>query len=229
MRLIAAMTTGLLTAAWSLSSVAANWVEGQHYFRIQPAQATSVAPGKVEVAEAFSYGCPACNAFLPIMEDIKKQLPPQAQIVLVHASFNTAEQWPMFQRAFYTAQQLGIADKTHEAMFGAVWDRGELAVTDASGRIKKPAPTIEDAAKWYAKTAGVASGKFLEASQSFSVDSNIRRAEAWMKGCRIDQTPTIVINGKYRLHVRSAGGVKEMVELIDWLVMKESAATSAAR
>ncbi|HEY6641374.1 thiol:disulfide interchange protein DsbA/DsbL [Povalibacter sp.] len=229
MRFLVTISTVMLATLWSLSGTAATWVEGQHYFRIQPAQLTTVAPGKVEVAEVLSYGCPACNSFLPIMKDIEKQLPSQAQVVFVHASFNTAEQWPMFQRAFYTAQQLGIVAKTHEAMFNAVWGRGELAVVDASGRPKKPAPTIEDVANWYARTAGIDAKKFLEASQSFAVDSNIRRAEAWMRACRIDQTPTMVINGKYRLTVRSAGGVKEMVELIDWLVMKELATTSASR
>ncbi len=229
MRFPMTMATTVLALLWSLTGSAATWVEGQHYFRVQPAQLTVVGPGKVEVAEAFSYGCPACNQFLPIMEAIEKQLPAQAQVVLVHASFNTAEQWPMFQRAFYTAQQLGLVEKTHESMFTAIWGGGPLAVVDGSGRIKKPAPTIEDAAKWYAQKTGVDAKKFLEASQSFGVDSNIRRAEAWMKACRVDSTPTMVINGKYRLTVRSAGGVQQMIELIDWLVARELAGTTAAR
>lgn len=229
MRLLATMALGVLAAAWTTAGTAATWTEGKHYFRIQPVQATIVAPGKVEVAEVLSYGCPACAQFVPIMDELERALPAQAQLVYVHASFNAAEQWPMFQRAFYTSQQLGLVKKTHSAMFNAVWGRGELAVVDASGRPKKPAPTLEDVAKWYAKTAGIDAGKFLEASKSFSVDSNIRRAEAWMRACKIDQTPTMVINGKYRLTVQSAGGVKEMMELIPWLVMQETAATAASR
>ena len=228
MRFLATIATGLAVTMWSIASTAATWVEGQHYFRIQPAQSTLVGPGKVDVAEVFSYGYPACNQFLPIMDQIETQLPPQAQLVYVHASFNTAEQWPMFQRAFYTAQQLDLVKKTHEPLFTAIWGGGPLAVVDNNGRIKKPAPTIQDAANWYAKTAGVDAKKFLETSQSFGVDSNIRRAEAWMRAARIDQTPTMVINGKYRLTVRSAGGVKEMIELIDWLVAKELATMTAS-
>ncbi|HMN43887.1 MAG TPA: thiol:disulfide interchange protein DsbA/DsbL [Povalibacter sp.] len=229
MRLLWTMTTAAFAMLCGLSASAATWTEGQHYFRVQPAQLTLAGPGKVEVAEAFSYGCPACNQFLPIMEEIEKQLPSQAQVVLVHASFNTAEQWPMFQRAFYTAQQLGLVAKTHESMFTAIWGGGPLAVVDGSGRIKKPAPTIEDAARWYAQKTGVDAQKFVETSKSFAVDSNIRRAEAWMKACRVDSTPTLVINGKYRLTVRSAGGVQQTIELIDWLVARELAATTAAR
>jgi protein dithiol oxidoreductase (disulfide-forming) len=232
MRALSSLFGTVVLMAMSVSVHAQDrWVEGKHYFRIQPAQATSVPPGKVEVAEVLSYGCPACYRFLPIVEQMKKQLPPQAQLVYVHASFNSAEQWPMFQRAFYTAQQLNLVDKTHEAMFRAVWGHnGELAVSDpATNRIKTPPPTIEDAAKFYAKTTGIDAKQFLAASKSFGVDMNIRRAETFMKGARVDQTPTMVVNGKYRLHVTSAGGVNELLELVNYLVQRESVATSAAR
>jgi thiol:disulfide interchange protein DsbA len=112
-----------------------------------------------------------------------------------------------------------------------VWGHnGELAVSDpATNRIKTPPPTIEDAAKFYAKTTGIDAKQFLAASKSFGVDMNIRRAETFMKGARVDQTPTIVVNGKYRLHVTSAGGVNELMELVNYLVQRESVATSAAR
>ncbi len=201
------------------------WVEGKHYFRIEPAQPTSVPAGKIEVTEVLSYGCPACYHFLPIAAKLKEQLPPQAQMVYVHASFNAAEQWPMFQRAFYTAQQLNLVAKTHEAMFNAVWGRnGVLAVSDpATNRIKTPPPTLEDAAKFYARVAGVDAKKFLDTSRSFAVDMSIRRAEAFMRAAHVDQTPTIVVNGKYRLHVTSAGGPNQLLELVNYLVQKEAA------
>ena len=38
----------------------------------------------------------------------------------------------------------------------------------------------------------------------------------------IDRTPTIIVNGKYRLYVQSAGGPDEVIELVKWLVAKES-------
>lgn len=220
-KLVAAVLT-VLAVFGASGAVAASWVEGRHYTPIVPALATSVAPGKVEVAEVLSYGCPACNQFLPLMGRIKAALPPQAQVVYVHASFRPDESWPMFQRAFYTAQTLGLVEKTHEAMFGAVWGRnGPLAIADASGRMKKPAPTISDAARWYAKTTGIDAKKFLDTSAQFSVDSHIRRAEAWMRSARIAQTPTLVINGKYRVEPGNAGSPDDLLALVNWLVAKE--------
>ncbi|HXD37744.1 MAG TPA: thiol:disulfide interchange protein DsbA/DsbL, partial [Rhodanobacter sp.] len=50
------------------------WVEGKNYFLIEPAQPTS-QPGKVEVTEVFSYGCPACNAFHSTANQIAASLP----------------------------------------------------------------------------------------------------------------------------------------------------------
>ena len=232
MRVLSALFTFVIAATAMCGSVQAQdrWVEGKHYFRVQPAQPTSVPAGKVEVAEVLSYGCPACYQFLPVAAQLKKQLPSQAQLIFIHASFNSAEQWPMFQRAFYTAQQLHLVEKTHEAMFGAVWGpNSELAVADpATGRIKTPPPTIEDVAKFYARVAGVDAKQFLDTSKSFGVDMNIRRAESFMKAARVDQTPTIVVNGKYRLYVTSAGGTNQLLELVNYLVQKE-AQTSAAR
>src|SRR6187402_3591631 len=50
------------------------WVEGKNYFRIDPAQPTS-SPGKIEVTEVFSYGCPFCYQFNGLVEQMAKDLP----------------------------------------------------------------------------------------------------------------------------------------------------------
>ncbi len=144
---------GLLAFVPGAAMAAANtWVEGKHYALLGVPQRTTVPAGKVEVLEVFSYGCPACNRFQPVMEKLKANLPAGAQLAYLHASFNQSESWPMFQRAYITAQALGIADRAHQAIFDAVWKTDELAVVDQrSGRLKTPKPTIEDAARCYAR------------------------------------------------------------------------------
>ena len=198
------------------------WVEGKHYFVIRPAAPTSVPAGKIEVAEAFSYGCPACYAFHPLAKQLQATLPSNAQLIYQHASFNAAESWPLFQRAFLTAEALGVREKTHDAMLKAIWESDELAVIDKrSNRLKNPQPTMEKVAKFYERTAGVKAADFINASKSFGVQTAIDRTERWYRAARIESTPTLVVNGKYRLTVQSAGGVNEMFALIDHLVMKE--------
>jgi thiol:disulfide interchange protein DsbA len=209
---------------------AQNWTEGTNYFPVVPAQHTSVPAGKIEVAEIFSYGCPFCAQFNPLLQQLRKSLPANAQLVFIPASFNPSEDWPMFQRATCTAQTLGIFDKTHDAMFDAVWKTGELAITDPTTHaLKHPLPTIEDAARYYNHISGIAVDKFLEASRSFAVDVQIRRYEALVLAYHIDSTPSLVVNGKYRITGQSAGGMQQMIELAKWLVSKESKQSQPSR
>jgi thiol:disulfide interchange protein DsbA len=157
------------------------------------------------------------------MHELKQALPSNAVLTYLPASFNPGEDWPMFQVAFCTAQALGVAERTHDAMFDAVWKTGELAIVDsASGRIKDHLPTLEDAARFYNRRAGVAVDNFLSTAKSFAVDTKVRSAEDAIQAYRVDRTPTIVVNGKYRLQVESAGGTEQLIELVKWLVAKET-------
>ena len=208
---------------------AQTWKEGENYLRIVPAQHTNVAPGKVEVTEAFSYACPFCAQFNPLMQQLKPSLPANAELVYLPASFNRAEDWPMFQRAACTAQVLGIFDKAHDAMFDAVWKTGELAVADPdTHRLRNPMPSIEDAARFYNKITGVPVQKFLDTAKGFAVDAKMRVDDGLMTAYQVDSTPTLIINGKYRVTVQSAGGMKEMVEVTRWLVSQEDPGHPAA-
>src|SRR5215469_14719953 len=220
--------TAWLVAAALLSvpmgvPAATTWTEGVHYMRIAPAQPTSVPSGKVEVMEVFSYGCPACNSFQPVMEILRRSLPANAQMVYLPAAFNPSEDWPMFQRAFLTAQALGIAERTHQAMYDAVWKTGELGIVEpGTNRLKNPLPTINDAARFYARVAGVNPQQFLAMASSFGIDSKIRAADAQIVAMHVDATPTLIVNGKYRVVRDSLKSNDELIELVKYLIAKES-------
>ena len=220
--------TAWLVAAALLSvpmgvPAATTWTEGVHYMRITPAQPTSVPSGKVEVMEVFSYGCPACNAFQPVMETLRRSLPANAQMVYLPAAFNPSEDWPMFQRAFLTAQALGIAERTHQAMYDAVWKTGELGIVEpGTNRLKNPLPTINYAARFYARVAGVNPQQFLAMANSFGIDSKIRAADAQIVAMHVDSTPTLIVNGKYRVIRDSLQTNDQVMELVRYLVARES-------
>jgi thiol:disulfide interchange protein DsbA len=226
MKLIcSAVLCAALALSVSQSAESANtWTEGVNYFLVVPPHPTGLPAGKVEVTEVFSYACPACNVFQPTMHKLKQSLPANAVLDYLPAAFNPGEDWPMFQLAYLTAQVLGVDQQTHDAMFDAVWKgNGDLSITDPSSRaLKSRMPTIEDAAKFYNQHAGVPVEKFLATAKSFSVDLKVRTAEDLIKAYRVDRTPTIIVNGKYRLHVESAGGEPQLIELVNYLVAKES-------
>jgi protein dithiol oxidoreductase (disulfide-forming) len=200
------------------------WVEGKNYFTIEPAQPTGV-PDKIVVTEAFSYACPACNAFHTTADQLAQALPSNAVMTYLPVSFRPDENFPLFQRAYFAAKALGVADKTYNAMFDAVWKTGELASDDLTTGRPKPQsawPTIDDIAKFYAKY-GVDPKEFVAVANSFSINTQMKRADDMVKAYAVEGTPTIIVNGKYRFTPGDAGGYPQSIELTKWLVSKEAA------
>lgn len=201
------------------------WVEGKNYDLIEPQQPKVSDTDKVEVVEVFSYGCPACNAFHTTVDQMAKELPSNATLVFLPVSFNPAENFPMFQRAYFTAQALGVADKGADAMYDAAWKTKELSSENPNGRGLKPSdalPSIDDAAKVYAKV-GADPKEFAAVANSFAINTKMKRADELVQKYGVMQTPTIVINGKYRYTVSQAGGYPQTIELAKWLISKEAA------
>ena len=217
-----------LAAASFAQAQPLKYVQGKHYTLIAQ-QRTTVPAGKVEVMEVFSYGCPACNQFRPFMKQLATSLPKNAQLTYLPASWNAAENWPTFQRAYLTAQTLGVADKAHEAMYDAIWTTGELGVTDPqTRRLKTKLPSIEDIAKFYARVAGVQPQTFVNGAKSFSVDLKMRQADQQITAMQISGTPTLVVAGKYRVNNEAFSTAAEIIDCVNFLVAKESAAAPKA-
>lgn len=184
------------------------YTEGQHYFRIAPAQPTAAAPGKVEVIEVFSYACHACDAAQPEVDRWKKTMPAEAQFGYLPAAFNSG--WELMARAYFAASALGILDKTHQASF------------DANFKNNKPLVTIDDVANLYA-TFGKSADEIKAALNSFGVNAKLAQAKKQVIGYGVDSTPTLVVQGKWRITGRAAGSYMEMFKIAEFLIRMEAA------
>jgi thiol:disulfide interchange protein DsbA len=215
----------LILGVASPAGADAPWTEGRNYFPIVPAQPTAVPRGKVEVTEVFSYACVVCNRFLPTMKRLAASMPAGVVVDYLPASFIPAEDWPVFQRAYLAAQLLGVADRAHDALFDAIWKTGELAIIDpATQRVKAQLPTIADVARFYHRATGVPVADFLATAASMGVETRMGQADALILGrYGVTGTPTIVVNGKYRADISSAGDPDKLIELVKWLVAREGA------
>ena len=207
------LLAGLLLASTAIAAEPAaasktDWEAGKNYFVIDPPQPTA-SGDKIEVIEVFSYACPHCAHFQPYAERIKAALPSYASFDYMPAVFNA--QWEPFARAFYTAQSMGVLAQTHQDLFDALHTQ------------HIPMRTIDDLAGFYAQH-GVDRAKFLATSASFEVESKLGRSIQMVKDYGIDGTPSIVVNGKYRVTGASAGGYDQLVDLVKYLVEKEHAA-----
>jgi thiol:disulfide interchange protein DsbA len=50
----------------------------------------------------------------------------------------------------------------------------------------------------------------------------MKKADDLIKAYQADSTPTLIINGKYRISGREAGGFQPMIDIAKWLIAKES-------
>jgi protein dithiol oxidoreductase (disulfide-forming) len=198
------------------------WQEGRHYRPLPQPAPTSVPAGKIEVTEVFSYGCIYCYRAKDAIAQLAAELPADAVMTYVHASFNPAEAWPMFQRAFYAAQALGVAATTHEQMFVSIWETGEFPLLDPkAGGIRRPLPTLEDAAAFYQKYAALNAARFVELAKSRPIDDAVKRADMLVEAYRISGTPSLVVNGRYQVLNENLGSWTEVRQVVGFLVAQE--------
>ncbi len=68
---------------------------------------------------------------------------------------------------------------------------------------------------------GVSREDFLEAWNSFAVETNLKRAGSIVRRYRLTGVPAVVVNGKYVTGADKAGGNEAVFEVVNFLVEKE--------
>ncbi len=202
------VVTVFLAALFLSAPLAAEqFVEGTHFERIgSPASAPS---DRVEVIEAFAYPCPACRNFFPHISQWEKRQPEYVDFDRLPIALQQG--WDMFARAYYTAEVMGINEDAHEAVFKALHDE------------RRNIRSFQDIAGIYSQF-DVTAEAFISTSESFAVDSRMRRNRSETMRLGVRQTPTMVVQGKWRLSPGNFNSYDQMLEAIDYLVAREAAA-----
>lgn len=186
--------------------MAEDFKEGVNYELVTPPQPTTTGD-KVEVLELFWYGCPHCFRFEPFVERWLEKKPANAEFVRLPAIFRA--EWEPHARAFYTAQIMGVTEKVHRPLFNAIHQE------------KRTVDNEEKLRDFYGEQ-GVNKEEFTKTYNSFAVETRVGRAKMMVGRYGVDGVPSVIVNGKYRVSARTAGGNAEMLKVIDYLVAKES-------
>lgn len=182
--------------------------EGQHYVELQKPVPVS-QPGKIEVVELFWYGCPHCYQLEPTLNAWVEKLPADVHFTRVPALFGRT--WDIHGQLYITLDLMKVEQQVHKAVFDGIHKEGRA--------LKDP----EEMADFLAEQ-GVDRDAFLNTYNSFAVKGQMAKAKQLAKAYQITGVPVLIVNGKYRFDVRSAGGEQQLLQVADYLIDKERAA-----
>lgn len=186
-------------------------VAGTDYIEIPNGHPWQPLNGKIEVVEVFGYVCPACARFQPLVNAWKAKLGDDVRFSYVPAPFGP--EWIPYAKAFYVAQSQGLVERSHDAVFHAIHLTGEIP-----GEGKQP---DEAAIAQFYGQYGVDPEEFLAAMNSFGTHAKVNRGKQFMISGGINSTPTLVINGKYRVLGKS---LPDMLRIASQLIAQERSA-----
>jgi len=206
----------IMLAQADTSVVAQEWQfqEGKNYIRLVPTQPTVGGADKIEVAEFFYYLCPHCYNFEPMIKEWAANKPANARFVQVPAMWNQV--LVLHGRMYYTAEILarnGViadADAFNTAVYQEIHVRNNKLGSE--GAIQK-----------LFERFNVSADDFERTWNSFEVDQKLRVAADLARRYSVNSTPTVVVNGKYRFGAQEAGSYPKVLEVIDELIVRESA------
>ena len=201
------------------------WQPGVNYDPLVPAQPTSVAPGKVEVVEVLWLGCPHCYALEPYIRNWLKTKPPYVEFLRVPVMWQPVHR--AHARLFYTLEALGRQDLIAKA-FDTIHDLAERRQPMLVGNSDEETFRMQQK---FATDNGVSADDFAKAYNSFTVNSDLQRAEQLTQRYHVEGVPFFVVNGKYTTDVGKAGhdcpqteptcGEKKLIELLNDLTAAE--------
>jgi len=202
------MTPRLARLAWlallalALASARAQNVSERQYFELSPRQ--PVASGeRVEVIEFFYYGCPVCYEAQP---QIARWLAKAgANIEYKRVPAVSAEGWDSFARTYYALEATGLLARLHWPLYDNHHFDGRQLNEE------------KNLLAWL-RSNGVDAERFKQVRDSAEISARVDAAQKMLDPYQVRGVPTFVIDGRYVTSARLAGGVDEMVVVIDALV-----------
>jgi protein dithiol oxidoreductase (disulfide-forming) len=194
---------------------AGKWQPGVNYDPVVPAQPTGVAPGKVEVMEVFWLACPHCYALEPFLRSWLKTKPSYVEFVRVPVIWQPIHR--AHARLYYTLDVLGRQDLVAKA-FETIHQDLENHSPPLFGNSDDETVRLQ---QQFAVANGISADDFAKAYNSFTVNSDVQRAEEITQRYHVEGVPLVAVNGKYTTDVGKAGGEARLIELINDLAASE--------
>ncbi len=192
-------------AASALPPALADLEEGQDWRAINPPQPGDV-PGKIEVLEFFSYGCPHCSAFNPSVKSWAKTLDGDIVFRRIPVTFGR-QAWANLARLYYVLESSGDLEQLDQDVFYALHEEGVKLYTEAA------------MVEWL-DSKGVDTKSFSDVFNSFDIQAKIGRSDSLIKQYQIDAVPTLTVAGRYAVLGRRVKAPEELLTIAAGLIDK---------
>jgi protein dithiol oxidoreductase (disulfide-forming) len=194
---------GIVTLAFLAlaSSAQASFVAGHDYVVLDVPQRQETK-GKIEVIEFFSWGCPHCYEFYPLLGRWMATLPKDVTFRRVPVGLGHPE-WDNLVQAYYALQSTGDLARLDGPIFEAI-HKEHVSLFDE-----------ESITAWVAKH-GVNVAQFTAAYRSFSVNTSVGQAQQLVVDYLVDGIPTMAIGGRYEVSTDHA----KILAVVDELIAK---------
>ncbi len=183
--------------------------EGRNFVTLVPPQPTSQRH-KIEVVEFFSYGCPHCARFYPLLSAWLAKLPPDVLFRRVPVGFNR-DLWVNLQRAYYALDASGDLARLDGPLFRALHEQRQPLIDEAS------------LADWVGRNGGNAD-KFTAAYISLDINKQSFQADQMAEEYRIEGIPAMAVDGRYVAHAEASAdeeqGLKDLLANVDALIAR---------
>jgi thiol:disulfide interchange protein DsbA len=183
---------------------------GTEYRAIDPPQHPE-SVGKIEVLEFFSYGCPHCNEFYPLISAWAAKLPKDVVFKRVATGLGRTA-WTNLAKTYYALEATGDLKRLDAALFHAIHEE------------RLPLFDEKSISEWVGKH-GVDPVKFNTAFESFGVNTKLNQAEQMIENYKIDGVPALSVNGKYLVLGNS---FEQLLANTDGVIAKVRAEQAAA-
>jgi thiol:disulfide interchange protein DsbA len=180
------------------------WKEGEHYVVIN--DTATAAP---EVLEFFSFWCPHCFSFEPIVSNIKQKLDSDVAFKKIHVNF-MGSAGPDIQddatRAMMVARDLKKEQALNQAIFQYI-------------HVQRSAVTgLKDLQNIFIAN-GVEPAYFDKLAKSFGVNSMLQKNNKTIAQYRkhLSGVPNFIVNGKYQAKFTRDMNNDDIANLVVWL------------
>lgn len=160
------------------------------------------------VTEFFSFYCPHCFQFEPLVQQLKQQVPDNAKVVKNHVSFMGGNMGEVVTRTYATAVVLNVED----TMIPVIFDRIHVA---------QNAPKSLDDVRQMFVDNGVDGKEFDSAYNSFAANSMAKRFDQSFEKAGLRGVPAVIVNGKYHVTPKTVETPEEYFQLINFLLSQK--------